>query len=160
MNIPTLTLVDVPGFLPGTKQEHSGVITHGAKLLFAYAEATVPKVTVIVRKAYGGAYIVMNSKHLGSDINDSWFNAEIAVMGAKAAVSVLYKRHNLSEKELNNKVLEYQETFASPEIAASRGFLEDIIEPYKTRSKICNAFSMLENKKTTTIHKKHGNIPL
>ncbi|AWD33002.1 Putative acetyl-/propionyl-coenzyme A carboxylase beta chain [Candidatus Fokinia solitaria] len=160
MNIPILTLVDVPGFLPGVKQEYSGIIMHGAKLLFAYAEATVPKVTLIVRKAYGGAYIVMSSKHLAGDINYSWCNTEIAVMGAKGAVSVLYKKHNLSEKDANQKILEYQQAFASPEIAASRGFLDDVIEPYKTRSKICNAFAMLSDKKVQQIDKKHSNMPL
>ncbi len=159
-NIPILTIVDVPGFLPGTSQEYNGVIRHGAKLLYAYAEATVPKITLITRKAYGGAYIVMGSKHLSSDINYSWKQTEIAVMGAKGAVAILYKNSNLNEKETANKIAEYQERFGSPQVAASRGFLDDIIWPYSSRMKICQGFALLENKSVAEVWKKHDNLPL
>lgn len=159
-NIPIVTLVDVPGFLPGVNQEHNGIIKHGAKLLYAYAEATVPKITVITRKAYGGAYIVMNSKHLEGDINFAWGNAEIAVMGAKGAIEILH-RDKLSDKEfIEEKTAEYQEKFTNPYIAASRGFIDDIIRPQNTRWRICKALSMLTNKQVTRPWKKHDNLPL
>lgn len=159
-NIPIVSFVDVPGFLPGVSQEHNGIIKHGAKLLYAYAEATVPKITVITRKAYGGAYIVMNSKHLKGDINYSWPNSEIAVMGAQGAVEVLYKKHGLSKAELDKKVIEYKEQFASPFVAASRGYLDDIIKPQNTRWKVCSALNILKNKKCQKPWKKHDNLPL
>jgi len=159
-NIPIVTLVDVPGFLPGISQEHNGIIKHGAKLLYAYAEATVPKITVITRKAYGGAYIVMNSKHLQGDINYAWGNAEIAVMGAKGAIEILY-RDKLADKEfIDAKIAEYQEKFTNPYIAASRGFIDDVIRPQNTRWRICRALSMLTNKQIERPWKKHDNLPL
>ena len=159
-NIPIVTLVDVPGFLPGVSQEHNGIIKHGAKLLYAYAEATVPKVTVITRKAYGGAYIVMNSKHLQGDINYAWGNAEIAVMGAQGAIEVLY-RNKLDDKEfIKEKIAEYQEKFTNPYIAASRGFIDDVIRPQNTRWRICRALSMLTNKQVERPWRKHDNLPL
>lgn len=159
-NIPIVTLVDVPGFLPGVSQEHNGIIKHGAKLLYAYAEATVPKITVITRKAYGGAYIVMNSKHLEGDINFAWGNAEIAVMGAKGAIEILH-RDKLSDKEfIEEKTAEYQEKFTNPYVAASRGFVDDIIRPQNTRWRICKALSMLINKQVNRPWKKHDNLPL
>jgi len=159
-NIPLVTLIDVPGFLPGVNQEHNGIIKHGAKLLYAYAEATVPKISVITRKAYGGAYIVMNSKHLQGDINYAWGNAEIAVMGAKGAVEVLY-RAQLNDKEfIEEKTTEYQEKFTNPYTAASRGFVDDIIRPQNTRWRICRALSMLTNKEVERPWKKHDNLPL
>lgn len=159
-NIPIVTLVDVPGFLPGVSQEHNGIIKHGAKLLYAYAEATVPKITVITRKAYGGAYIVMNSKHLEGDINYAWGNAEIAVMGAKGAIEILY-RDKLNDKEfIDEKISEYQAKFTNPYIAASRGFIDDVIRPQNTRWRICRALSMLTNKQTSRPWKKHDNLPL
>lgn len=156
-NIPLLTLVDVPGFLPGVKQEHEGIIKHGAKLLYAYAEATVPKVTIILRKAYGGAYIVMNSKHLMGDINYAWPGAEIAVMGAKGAASILYRKDS---DNMDEKITDYQEKFSSPEMAASRGYLDNIIMPYNTRYLVCTAFKVLEGKKVSKPVKKHDNLPL
>jgi propionyl-CoA carboxylase beta chain len=157
-NIPIISFIDVPGFLPGKSQEHNGIIKHGAKLLYAYAEATVPKISVITRKAYGGAYIAMSSKHLKGDINFSWVNTEIAVMGASGAVEVLYKRE---EKEVMQKKLEeYKEKFTSPFIAASRGFLDDIIKPQNTRWKICSALDMLEGKSIERKWRKHDNLPL
>jgi len=159
-NIPIVTLVDVPGFLPGVSQEHNGIIKHGAKLLYAYAEATVPKITVITRKAYGGAYIVMNSKHLRGDLNYAWANAEIAVMGAAGAVEILYKRDNLTEEQKAEKIKEYQEKFASPFISAARGYLDDIIKPQNTRWRICEGLKMLRNKKADKPWKKHDNLPL
>jgi propionyl-CoA carboxylase beta chain len=159
-NIPIVSLVDVPGFLPGVSQEHNGIIKHGAKLLYAYAEATVPKVTVITRKAYGGAYIVMNSKHLEGDINFAWVSAEIAVMGAKGAVEILY-RDKLSDTDfIQAKITEYQETFTNPYVAASRGFIDDVIRPQNTRWRICRALSILQNKSVTRPWKKHDNLPL
>lgn len=160
-NIPILTLVDVPGFLPGRVQEHSGIIRDGAKLIFAYAEATVPKVTLVVRKAYGGAYIVMGSKHLGGDMNFAWENTEIAVMGAAAAVAVLYK-DKLSAKEVEAKIAEYKRKFASPVVAASRGFIDTVIvTPKGSRPIICEAFEILKKKKVPDYFwKKHNNIPL
>lgn len=159
-NIPIISLVDVPGFLPGITQEHGGIIKHGAKLLYAYAEATVPKITVITRKAYGGAYIVMNSKHLRGDINYAWLTAEIAVMGAKGAIELLYKKSALSEEEMKAKIEEYRENVASPFIAAARGNIDDIIKPQNTRWKICYALEMLANKTVQTLQKKHDNLPL
>lgn len=159
-NIPIVTLVDVPGFLPGVNQEHNGIIKHGAKLLYAYAEATVPKITVITRKAYGGAYIVMNSKHLRGDLNFAWAKAEIAVMGASGAVEILYRKENLTEEQKTEKVSEYQEKFASPFLSAARGYLDDIIRPQNTRWRICIGLKMLRNKKVERPWRKHDNLPL
>ncbi len=160
-NIPIVTLVDVPGFLPGTDQEYDGIIKHGAKLLYAYAEATVPKITVITRKAYGGAYIVMSSKHLGGDVNYAWTNAEIAVMGAESAVDIVYNREAAKNQEFKQqKIQEYQQNIVSPFVAAQKGYIDGIIEPQETRSKICKAINMLHNKKSSIISKKHDNLPL
>ncbi len=159
-NIPLISFVDVPGFLPGVSQEHNGIIKHGAKLLYAYAEATVPKITVITRKAYGGAYIVMNSKHLMGDVNYAWLDAEIAVMGADGASEILYKRKGLSEEEIQAKSEEYKTKIASPFFAASQGYLDDIIKPQNTRWKLCASLKFLRNKKVDKPWKKHGNIPL
>ncbi len=163
-NIPLITFEDVPGFLPGVSQEHGGIIRHGAKLLFAFAEATVPKVTVITRKAYGGAYCVMASKHIRTDVNFAWPSAEIAVMGAEGAVGVLYRReiNEASDKEAarRSRVLELEEKFANPYVAASRGFIDEVIEPALTRPKLIRTLSLLENKRDTNPPKKHGNIPL
>ncbi len=163
-NIPLLVLVDVPGFLPGTDQEWNGIIVHGAKLLYALSEATVPRVTVITRKAYGGAYDVMNSKHIGADFNFAWPSAEIAVMGAKGASEIIFKKEiakadNPAEK-LAEKEAEYAEKFANPYRAASRGFIDEVILPKDTRRKLIKAFNSLEDKKVQTPYKKHGNIPL
>jgi propionyl-CoA carboxylase beta chain len=163
-NIPLLVLVDVPGFLPGTDQEWNGIITNGAKLLYAFSEATVPRVTVITRKAYGGAYDVMNSKHIGADINYAWPSAEIAVMGAKGASEIIFKKEiaeaaNPAQKLLE-KEAEYAEKFATPYLAAERGFIDEVIEPKETRKKLIKAFAMLENKVAKLPRKKHGNIPL
>ncbi|MEO6259388.1 MAG: acyl-CoA carboxylase subunit beta [Thermoanaerobaculia bacterium] len=160
-NVPLLVLEDVPGFLPGTDQEYGGIIIHGAKLLFALAEATVPKITVITRKAYGGAYCVMNSKHIRADMNFAYPSAEIAVMGAEGAVSVLYRREiDGSPEQRQAKVDEFKEKFANPYIAAERGYIDEIIEPRFTRRKLITAFSMLRNKRDRNPPKKHGNIPL
>ena len=163
-NIPVVTFVDVPGFLPGTAQEYGGVIRNGAKILYAYAEATIPKVTVITRKAYGGAYCVMSSKHLRGDINYAWPSAEIAVMGAKGAVGVLYgreaKKADNPKEFLAQKEQEYQNTVANPYVAAQRGYIDDIIEPAQTRARIVKALGLLDNKRDTNPMKKHGNIPL
>lgn len=159
-NIPILTLVDVPGFLPGVGQEHNGIIKHGAKLLYAYAEATVPKITLIVRKAYGGAYIVMNSKHLKGDLNYAWANAEIAVMGAEGAAAVLYKDIANDPDKMKAKIQEYKEKFSNPLFAASRGYIDDIIRPYNTRWKLCKAFAVLERKQVQKPWKKHDNLPI
>lgn len=163
-NIPLLVLEDVPGFLPGTDQEWRGVIRHGAKLLYAFCEATVPKVTVILRKAYGGAYDVMNSKHVRGDINLAWPTAEIAVMGAQGASEIIFKKEiDASEdkvKALAEKVAEFTEKFANPYLAAERGFIDDVIEPSQTRKKLIYYFELLENKVDTNPKKKHGNIPL
>ena len=163
-NIPIVTLIDVAGFLPGSDQEHRGIIRHGAKLLYAYAEATVPKVSVLIRKAYGGAYIVMSSKHLRGDINFAWPSAEIAVMGPDAAVNVIY-RDEIKKAEDPQETRpplrkEYDETFANPYIAASLGYIDDIIDPSETRSRIIGALSMLKNKRESLPPKKHGSIPL
>jgi len=155
-NVPLLVLEDVPGFLPGTDQEYGGIIIHGAKLLFALAEATVPKVTVITRKAYGGAYCVMNSKHIRADMNYAYLTAEIAVMGAEGAVNILYR----GADDRAAKVAEYKEKFANPYIAAERGYVDEIIEPRFTRRKLITAFAMLRNKRDKNPPKKHGNIPL
>lgn len=159
-NIPIVTLVDVPGFLPGVSQEHNGIIKHGAKLLYAYAEATVPKITVITRKAYGGAYIVMNSKHLMGDINYAWANAEIAVMGPKGAVEIIFKNDTGDEDATNARVDEYKEKFASPFVAASRGFIDDVIRPQNTRWRICRALTLFRKKEVTRPWRKHDNLPL
>lgn len=159
-NIPIITFVDVPGFLPGTDQEHNGVIKHGAKLLYAYAEATVPKITVITKKAYGGSYIVMNSKHLRGDINYAWANAEIAVMGPEGAVEIIFKKDITDEQSKDKIINEYREKFASPFVAASRGFIDEIIRPQNTRWRLCKSLQMLANKKVTGPWKKHDNLPL
>lgn len=163
-NIPLLTLVDVPGFLPGTDQEWNGIITNGAKLLFAFSEATVPKLTVIVRKAYGGAYDVMNSKHIGADMNYAWPNAEIAVMGAKGAAEIIFKKEIARAEDQEVKLKEvidiYANNFAHPYKAAARGFVDEVIEPSQTRTKLIRAFRMTENKAVKLPRKKHGNIPL
>ena len=163
-NIPILTFVDVPGFLPGVGQEHGGIIRHGAKLLYAYCEATVPKITVITRKAYGGAYDVMSSKHVRGDINYAWPTAEIAVMGAEGAVNILFKdeieRAEDPEQRRKELIAEYTEKFNNPYIAASRGYVDEIIEPRNTRVKLINALEMLKNKRDSNPPKKHGNIPL
>jgi propionyl-CoA carboxylase beta chain len=163
-NIPLLVLVDVPGFLPGTDQEWNGIIVHGAKLLYALSEATVPRVTVITRKAYGGAYDVMNSKHIGADMNFAWPTAEIAVMGAKGASEIIFKKE-INEAadpaaKLLEKEAEYANLFANPYTAAQRGFVDEVILPQDTRKKLIKAFSMLENKESVMPKRKHGNIPL
>jgi propionyl-CoA carboxylase beta chain len=163
-NIPLITFEDVPGFLPGVSQEHGGIITHGAKLLYAFAEATVPKITVITRKAYGGAYCVMASKHIRTDVNFAWPTAEIAVMGAEGAVEILYRRElNEAPDRIDarrSRVLEFEEKFANPYVAAERGFVDEVIEPAETRPKLIRALSLLENKRDSNPPKKHGNIPL
>ena len=163
-NIPLLVLEDVPGFLPGTDQEWNGIITNGAKLLYAFCEATVPRITVITRKAYGGAYDVMNSKHIGADMNFAWPTAEIAVMGAKGAAEIIFKKEIINSKnpqeKLKEKQDEYAEMFANPYNAASRGYVDEVILPSNTREKLIKAFKISENKKTTIPNKKHGNIPL
>ena len=158
-NIPIVTLIDVPGFLPGKEQEHNAIIKHGAKLLYAYSEATVPKISLITRKAYGGSYIVMNSKHLRGDVNYAWANSEIAVMGAEGAVEILFKDITDPE-EKEKKIKEYREEIANPMIAASRGYLDDIISPQNTRWNICKALKFLRNKKVEKPWKKHDNLPL
>ncbi len=164
-NIPLVVLEDVPGFLPGTEQEFHGIIRHGAKLLYAFAEATVPKVTVITRKAYGGAYCVMASKHIRTDLNFAWPNAEIAVMGSGGAVNILYRREikdagEGAEDVRKTYVEEFRDKFANPYVAAERGYVDEVIEPSRTRAKLISALRMLENKKDTNPRKKHGNIPL
>ena len=159
-NIPIVTLVDVPGFLPGTAQEHNGVIKHGAKLLYAYAEATVPKITVITRKAYGGAYDVMSSKHLRGDVNYAWPSAEIAVMGPKGAVEIIHRGARDNPELMEEKIREYKEKFASPFVAASRGYIDDVIRPQNTRWRICRSLSILKNKALQNPWKKHDNLPL
>jgi propionyl-CoA carboxylase beta chain len=163
-NIPIITFEDVPGFLPGTDQEFGGIIRHGAKLLYAYAEATVPKVTIITRKAYGGAYCVMGSKHLRTDVNYAYPTAEIAVMGAEGAVNIVYRRElsDASNKEsvYRQKVDEFRDRFANPFVAAERGFIDDVIEPHETRHRIIQALRMLANKVDISPRKKHGSIPL
>ncbi len=159
-NIPILTLVDVPGFLPGTSQEYGGVIKHGAKLLFAYGEATVPKVTLITRKAYGGAYDVMASKHLRGDVNYAWPTAEIAVMGAKGAVEILYRSELADKEKIAQRTKDYETRFANPFVAAEKGFIDDVIMPHSTRKRIARAFASLRNKNLQNPWKKHDNIPL
>jgi propionyl-CoA carboxylase beta chain len=158
--IPIVTFVDVPGFLPGTSQEYGGLIKHGAKLLFAYAEATVPKVTVITRKAYGGAYDVMSSKHIRGDLNYAWPSAEIAVMGAKGAVEILYRAELGDADKIQARIDEYQKRFANPFVAAERGYIDEVILPRNTRRRLCRALNMLRGKKQDNPWKKHDNIPL
>jgi len=174
-NIPLITLVDVPGFMPGTKQEGGGLITHGAKLLFAFAEATVPKITLITRKAYGGAYDVMSSKHIRGDVNYAWPTAEIAVMGPEGAVNIVYRReldraakeglYGLTGEEAvaklrAEKIEEFRDKFANPYIAAERGYVDAVIRPRDTRKKIIQSLEMLDGKRDKNPAKKHGNIPL
>ncbi len=159
-NIPILTLVDVPGFLPGVAQEYGGIIKHGAKLLFAYAQATVPKVTVITRKAYGGAYDVMASKHIRADVNYAWPSAEIAVMGAKGAAEILYRSELGDAEKIAQRTKDYEDRFANPFVAAERGFIDDVIMPHNTRRRVIRAFSTLKNKRAQVPVKKHDNIPL
>ena len=163
-NIPLITFEDVPGFLPGTNQEWGGIIRHGAKLLYAFSEATVPKITIITRKAYGGAYDVMNSKHIRADVNLAWPTAEIAVMGPKGAAEIIFKKEigNAEDPEamLAQKEKEYREKFANPFLAAEMGYIDEVIEPRFTRRRIVQALHMLENKVETNPAKKHGNIPL
>ena len=174
-NIPLITFEDVPGFLPGTQQEHGGIIKHGAKLLFAFAEATVPKLTVITRKAYGGAYCVMSSKHIRTDVNYAWPTAEIAVMGPEGAVNIVYKREldraakaagdpNGAEPALDaarqQKVEEFRARFANPYVAAERGYIDAVIQPRETRRRLITALEMLDTKRDKNPPKKHGNIPL
>ncbi len=163
-NIPIITFVDVPGFLPGINQEHLGIIRHGAKLLYAYAEATVPKITVVTRKAYGGAYCVMGSKQVRTDLNFAWPTAEIAVMGPEGAVGILYRRELSVAAEVetarSEKISEYQEKFASPYIAAERGYIDEVIEPKTTRRKLIRGLRLLENKRDSNPPRKHGNLPL
>ena len=159
-NIPIIMLVDVPGFLPGTQQENGGLIRHGAKLLFAFAEATVPKVTIITRKAYGGAYIVMGSKHLCGDVNYAWPSAEIAVMGAKGAVEIIFRGDLNDEEKIKERELEYQQRFSNPFHVGTRGYIDDVIMPHNTRWRIIRSLRMLKNKKQELPWKKHGNIPL
>jgi len=168
-NIPLVTFEDVPGFLPGTAQEYGGIIKHGAKLLYAFAEATVPKVTVITRKAYGGAYCVMASKHIRTDVNYAWPTAEIAVMGPEGAVDIVYRREldaagpsgtENRDAVRQKKIEEFRDRFASPYVAAERGFVDAVIQPRETRKKLIQALSMLETKRDKNPPKKHGNIPL
>jgi propionyl-CoA carboxylase beta chain len=159
-NIPILTFVDVPGFLPGTAQEYGGIIKHGAKLLFAYAEATVPKVTVITRKAYGGAYDVMSSKHIRGDVNYAWPTAEIAVMGAKGAVEILYRAEKDEPGKIAERTKDYERLFANPFVAAERGFVDEVIMPHSTRRRVIRSFATLKHKRLENPRKKHDNIPL
>jgi propionyl-CoA carboxylase beta chain len=159
-----VTLVDVPGFMPGTEQEYGGIIRHGAKLIYAYAEATVPKVAVITRKAYGGAYIVMSSKHLRSDVNLAWPSAEIAVMGPDGAVNIIYREEIAGADDPDDRraelIADYQIRFTNPYVAANRGYLDDVIDPAQTRPVVIRALNMLQSKRDTMPAKKHGNIPL
>jgi len=163
-NIPILTFVDVPGFLPGTGQEHGGIIRSGSKLLYAYCEATVPKLTVVTRKAYGGAYDVMSSKHIRGDVNLAWPSAEIAVMGPDGAVNIIFRKELAGAKDPDQRktelVAEYRKKFANPYIAAERGYIDDVIEPHETRPRLINALEMLSNKRDSNPPKKHGCIPL
>ena len=163
-NIPLITLEDVPGFLPGTNQEWGGIIRHGAKLLYAYAEATVPKLTVILRKAYGGAYDVMSSKHIRGDYNVAWPSAELAVMGAEGAVQIIHRRRLQNardpEGERGRLIEDFEEKFANPYKAAALGYLDDVIEPNQTRERLCKALGMLLDKEEMRPARKHGNIPL
>ena len=163
-NIPLLVLVDVPGFLPGTDQEWNGIILNGAKLLYAFSEATVPRISLITRKAYGGAYDVMNSKHIGADLNFAWPTAEIAVMGAKGASEIIFRKEIMESDDpaamLTKKEEEYKEKFAHPYRAARRGFIDEVIDPEQSRRKLIRGFGMLQNKVAHIPKKKHGNIPL
>ncbi len=163
-NVPIITFEDVPGFMPGTRQEHGGIIRSGAKLLYAYCEATVPKITVITRKAYGGAYCVMSSKHIRGDLNLAWPTAEIAVMGPDGAVNISFRRELAEAEDPVAKKAElvamYREKFANPYVAASRGYIDDVIMPSETRPRLINALEMLRNKRDSNPPKKHGNIPL
>ncbi len=159
-NIPIVTFVDVPGFMPGTTQEYGGIIKHGAKLLYAFSEATIPKVTVITRKAYGGAYDVMSSKHLRGDVNFAWPTAEIAVMGPKGAVEIIFRQDLGDEEKIAERTEEYRTRFANPFVAGHRGFIDDVIMPHNTRARICRSLRMLRNKKLENPWKKHGNMPL
>ncbi len=159
-NIPIVTFVDVPGFLPGTAQEYGGLIKHGAKLLFAYAEATVPKVTIITRKAFGGAYDVMSSKHLRGDINLAWPTAQIAVMGAKGAVEIIFRSDMNDPAKIAERTKEYEDRFLSPFVAAERGYIDEVIMPHATRKRLSRVLAMLRNKKLENPWKKHDNIPL
>jgi propionyl-CoA carboxylase beta chain len=163
-NIPIITFVDVPGFLPGVDQEHNGIIRRGAKLIYAYAEATVPKITIVTRKAFGGAYDVMGSKHLGADVNVAWPTAQIAVMGAQGAANILYRRElaaSSEPEELRAKlVTDYEDTLVNPYIAAERGYVDSVIPPSHTRSFVIRSLRMLRNKRQVLPPKKHGNIPL
>jgi propionyl-CoA carboxylase beta chain len=159
-NIPIITLVDVPGFLPGTSQEFGGIIKHGAKLLFAYAEATVPKVTLITRKAYGGAYDVMASKHLRGDVNFAWPSAEIAVMGPKGAVEIIFRGDAGDQEKIARRTEEYRAKFANPFVAGAMGFIDDVIMPHSTRKRICRSLAMLADKQLENPWRKHSNIPL
>jgi len=159
-NIPVVTFVDVPGFMPGTAQEYGGIIKHGAKLLYAYAECTVPKVTIITRKAYGGAYDVMASKHLRGDVNFAWPSAEIAVMGPKGAVEIIFREEKGDPDKLAQREAEYKAKFANPFVAGARGFIDDVIMPNETRKRICRSLAMLRDKQLTNPWRKHGNIPL
>ena len=163
-NIPIVTFVDVPGFLPGTIQEHGGIIRSGAKLLYAYCEATVPKLTVITRKAYGGAYDVMSSKHIRGDLNLAWPSAEIAVMGPDGAVNIIFRKELAQAEDAAQRktelVADYREKFANPYITASRGYVDDVIEPHETRPRLINGLEMLANKRDANPPKKHGCIPL
>ncbi|MCB9832315.1 MAG: acyl-CoA carboxylase subunit beta [Planctomycetes bacterium] len=163
-NIPIITFEDVPGFLPGVAQEHNGIIRHGAKLLYAYCEATVPKITVITRKAYGGAYDVMNSKHVRGDMNFAWPTAQIAVMGAKGAVEIIFRRQiqkaSNPQSEMDKLVADYEEKFGNPYVAAERGYIDEVIEPSRTRQRLIQSLELLENKRDENPPKKHGNIPL
>jgi len=159
-NIPVITFVDVPGFLPGTTQEWGGIIKHGAKLLYAYCEATIPRITVITRKAYGGAYDVLNSKHIGGDVNFAYPTAEIAVMGPEGAVNILFKKDNLSATDRQKAVDDYKNTFASPYKAAELGYVDEIIHPKETRFRLIQALEMTQTKTKSGPPRKHGNIPL
>ena len=163
-NIPLVTFVDVPGFLPGTAQEWGGIIRHGAKLLYAFTEATVPRLTVITRKAYGGAYLVMNSKHLRADVSFAWPTAEIAVMGAEGAVNVVFRKEIESADDPSARraelITEYRDKFSTPYAAAERGFIDDVIEPAETRPRLIKAIRMLSTKRESVPARKHGNIPL
>ena len=163
-NVPLLVLEDVPGFLPGTDQEWNGIITNGAKLLYAFSEATVPRITVITRKAYGGAYDVMNSKHIGADLNFAWPTSEIAVMGAKGAAEIIFRKEIAASDDpvakLAEKEAEYADLFAHPYRAAARGYVDEVIEPTHTRNRLLKGFAMLENKTVRRPRRKHGNMPL
>ncbi|MBV8219842.1 MAG: hypothetical protein JO325_15370, partial [Solirubrobacterales bacterium] len=163
-NIPLITFTDVPGFLPGTSQEWGGIIRHGAKLLYAYAEATVPKITIITRKAYGGAYDVMGSKHLAADFNFAWPTAEVAVMGPEGAVNIIYRRDIQSSPTPDTRrqklINDYKAHFANPYVAAERGYIDDVIVPHETRPKVITALETLQNKRQPGPRRKHGNIPL